>query len=133
MLVHSTWLEIARMVVNSMFLCSHEAASGFRRGCKKRSNSNRVVKAEVFGCKIDEEPHMVQVSRNKCVQQCFLMGIATSCSSVSHGTSSAKGDGDLAPVRARGQCEAGQDFGASDPKWPGLPVLPEGDRFALPP
>ena len=24
MLVHSTWLEIARMVVNSMFLCSHE-------------------------------------------------------------------------------------------------------------
>ena len=27
---------------------------------KKRGNSNRVVKAEVFGCKIDEEPHMVR-------------------------------------------------------------------------
>ena len=52
-------------------------------------------------------------------------------SSVCHGTPSTKGDGNLAPVPARGQCEADQDFGPSDPKWLGIPILPEGDRFAL--
>ena len=89
------------------------------------------VKAQGFFCKVNVEQKIFQVSIMNVSEWCPL-GIATNCySSVCHGTPSTKGYGNLAPVPARGQCEADQDFGPSDPKWLGIPILPEGDRLAL--
>ena len=89
------------------------------------------VKAQGFFCKVNVEQKIFPGFNHEYFGMVSLGHCYKLYSSVCHGTPSTKGYGNLAPVPARGQCEAEQDFGPSDPKWLGIPILPEGDRFAL--